>query len=361
MNNNVFIASGEEHLSLFRDELPGLSYIKFHGFKPGYSRFFPQYFVLLLKTPLLIYHIVLEHLRLKKIIREHAIDIVISDNRFGLWNNNVKTVYITHMLLIPMPKALRSLEFIGVLLHRFIIKKYSLCFVPDLPGKVNLSGRLSHGVKISDNVRYIGILSRFNLSGSTLQENPVKFRHNTVILSGPEPQKGILKQKLSALLKDHDPKTIVFEGNPDKNRKVNSSDNILYLNHLPAAGMKEIITGSENIVARSGYTTIMDLISLNCSALLIPTPGQTEQEYLAGYLSEKGWFSTIPQCKLKEGISLISNKPSLPNEIFGQSLMLLTEALKELLEEPTKESDAKTSYQVSGPNLHGIMSVQTQP
>jgi hypothetical protein len=68
MNNNVIIASGEEHLSLFRSELPGLSYISFPGFKPGYSRFLPQYISLFFKIPLLLYHIIVEHHRLKKMI-----------------------------------------------------------------------------------------------------------------------------------------------------------------------------------------------------------------------------------------------------------------------------------------------------
>ena len=163
MNNNIIIGSGEEHLALFRNEVPGLSYIKFTGFKPGYSSFLPQYLTLLLKTPLLLYHIIREHFRLKKIIREHSIDIVISDNRFGLWNRNITTVYITHMPLIPFPKSLRFLEFIGILLHRAVIKKYSLCFIPDLPGELNVSGRLSHRIKLPDNVRFTGILSRFNI------------------------------------------------------------------------------------------------------------------------------------------------------------------------------------------------------
>jgi len=337
MNNNIFIGSGEEHLSLFRNELPGLSYINFTGFKPGYSRFLPQYLALLLKTPVLLYHIILEHFRLKRIIRDHAIDIVISDNRFGLWNKKVTTAYVTHMPLIPLPKMLRFLEFFGVLLHRAVIKKYSLCFIPDLPGDLNVSGRLSHDIKLPENVRYTGILSRFNTTDPSKDENPIKFKHNTVILSGPEPQREIFKQKLAGFLKEQDPPTVILEGKPDKIREIIRSGNIFYYNHLPASEMKEMIIGSGSIITRSGYTTIMELISLNCSALLIPTPGQTEQEYLAEYLSEKGWFFTISQSKIKEGISLPLNKSICPGEIIEQSNLLLTEALKELLEKHHKK------------------------
>jgi hypothetical protein len=338
LNNNIFIGSGEERLSLFRSEVPGLSYIKFTGFKPGYSRFLPQYLSLLLKIPLLLFHIIREHYRLKSIIHENAIDIVISDNRFGLWNNSVKTVYVTHMPLIPFPKPLRFLEFIGIILHRAIIKKYSFCFIPDLPGALNVSGRLSHGIKLPDNVRYIGILSRFISDGPLLMKNPVNFQHNTVILSGPEPQREILKQKLVTLFKDKEPVTIMLEGKPGKTNDIVRSGNITFYNHLLSSEMKMMIMGSDRIISRSGYTTIMELISLNCSALLIPTPGQTEQEYLAEYLSGKGWFSTITQSEIEEGISFPSNKVFWPDEIIKQSLILQAMVLKELLEEPHKES-----------------------
>jgi predicted glycosyltransferase len=337
MNNKIIIGSGEEHLALFRKEMPGVSCLNFSGFHPGYSRFLPQYLSMLLKTPLLLYHIVREHFMLKKIIREHSIDIVISDNRFGLWNRKITTVYVTHMPLIPFPKPFRSMEFIGKLLHRSVIKKYSYCFIPDLPGDLNLSGRLSHGLKLPDNVRYTGILSRFNTNGQSAESKTEIFKHNTVILSGPEPQRGILKQKLTAILKDKAPVTVILEGNPHVENVPVKSGNIIFINHLITLDMKKMISESQSIITRSGYTTIMELISLNCSALLIPTPGQTEQEYLAEYLSEKGWFCTLRQNQIDDKISLPSTRADFADEIMKQSNFLLKETLKELLEEQHKK------------------------
>jgi len=336
MDNNIFIASGEEHLALFRAELTGLTYINFTGFRPGYSRYFPQYLTLLLKIPLLLYHIILEHNMLKKIISKYDIDIVISDNRFGLWNRRITSVYITHMPLIPFPKPVRFLEFIGVLLHRIVIKKYSFCFIPDLPGEMNVSGRLSHGVRLPYNVRFIGILSRFVFCDEPRENNRYDFRHNTIILSGPEPQRSMLKHKLVNLLKDKEPPVVILEGRPDKDQKPGRSGNVLFYNHLPASEMKELITSSECIISRAGYTTIMELISMNCSALLIPTPGQTEQEYLAEYLTGKGWFHTISQKEIETGISLPANVAKHNGEIISQSKILLNKALKEVLEENHK-------------------------
>jgi predicted glycosyltransferase len=333
MNYTVFIGAGEEHLSLFRIEMPGLVYINFPGFKPGYSKYLPQYLALLLKTPVLIFHIISEHCRLKKIIRENKIEIVISDNRFGLWNKKITTVYITHMPRIPFPGAFRFFEFTGILLHRAIMKKFSYCFIPDLPGKLNVSGRLSHDVKLPANTRYIGILSRFSDIISTPDDTPVSTRHNTVILSGPEPQKEILKQKLTGILKNREPQTVILGGRPERTTAIVQSDNIIFFNHLPAAGIKELISESENIIARSGYTTIMELISLNRSALLIPTPGQTEQEYLARYLSDKGWFTYVLQKDLNKEVPAANRKSLQAEEITSRSKLLLEEALKNLSED----------------------------
>lgn len=341
MDQSVFIASGTEHLNLFREELPGLICIDFPGFKPGYSRFLPQYIPLLLKTPLLLYHILREHYRLKRIINDYSIDIVISDNRFGLWNRKIRTAYITHMPLIPFPKPLQLLEFVGISLHRIIIRKYSLCLIPDLPDELNLTGRLSHGVRLPDNVRYIGILSRFPVTALPSPVSQVSSRHNTVILSGPEPQKSVLKQIVLNILRDEKILTIILEGKPGGGYESSRSDNFVFFNHLHSTEMQQVISGSEKIITRAGYSTIMDLVSLNCNALLVPTPGQTEQEYLAEYLSSKGWFSSCDQKRLKEGLSIDPGNKVRHAEIIEQSNILLEEALRELLEQQHYEGKSQ--------------------
>ena len=331
LNNNVFIGAGEEHLSLFRTELRGLSYIVFRGFRPVYSRFLPQYLALLLETPILFYFIIRDHMQLKSIIRKYNIDIVISDNRFGLWNRKVTTVYITHMPVIPFPKPFRFLEVLGILFHRQFIKKYSFCYIPDLPGEINISGRLSHGLTLSENVRYIGILSRFSGDCSSDQISPEEFGHYTVILSGPEPQKGVLKRKLIKILKEKELPILILEGKPGSPKEFTKSGNIMTYSHLPSFEMKNLIKGSKSIITRSGYSTIMELISLKCSALLIPTPGQTEQEYLAEYLMEKGWFTVTSQKDLDSTIFMPGTKAIWTDEIIKKSSELLNNALTELL------------------------------
>jgi hypothetical protein len=329
--NNIIIGAGEEHQSLFRNELEGLSFVNFAGYKPRYSRILPQYAALLLRLPVLIRHIITEHHRLKSIIRDNNIDMVISDNRFGLWNKKVRTVYVTHQLLIPFPEKLRAFERIGISLHRYIIKKYNFCFIPDLPGEVNVSGRLTHGVRLPGNARFIGILSRFKSSGNSMKAAGTAFPHNTLILSGPEPQRSLLREKMTAILSGKEPPTVILEGKPAMSPEERRSGNLIFYSHLPSSDMQKMISESETIISRSGYSMIMELISMNRSALLIPTPGQTEQEYLAGYLSAKGWFDTIAQDELSDAITLPGRKGSAFGGIIDESGELLAGALKELL------------------------------
>jgi UDP-N-acetylglucosamine transferase subunit ALG13 len=248
----------------------------------------------------------------------------------GLWNRRIKCVYITHLPVIPLPEKLVYLEWIGILFHRYFIRKYSFCFIPDLPGKTNLTGRLTHNLKLPVNTRFIGILSRFGTSEPSAKSKS-GFVHNTIILSGPEPQRSILRQRLVSILDDAEPTTVILEGKPGRYNGPVRTGNIISYNHLPPDKMQNMISGSEVVITRSGYTTIMELISLNCSALLIPTPGQPEQEYLAKYLSGKGWFTTMTQKSIKEGITLSAGKTTWPSGMIYESRELLDKALDELL------------------------------
>ena len=333
MGHRIYFGAEERHLVFLESELPGATLIKFPGFKPGYSRLLPAYIVLLLKIPFLIYNTISEHFKVKRIIKDHSIDILISDNRFGLWNKDIKTVYVTHMPVIPFPGVFRFLECIGIKIHSAIIRRYSFCFIPDLPGSVNFTGRLTHSTTLPDNARFIGVLSRFIGSESQGTENNFSFRHNCVIISGPPPQSEILRKKLIQVLMGRQPVTIFLGGKPEGSAEMVRSDNIMYYNHLPTDAMKTMIGQSEDIIARAGYSTIMDLICLKKSALLIPTPRQTEQEYLSRYLSGKGWFSYISQKEISNELKFNGSREiNWSDDIKVQSRLLLERALNEMLE-----------------------------
>jgi hypothetical protein len=328
----VTVAAGDQLRSFLESELPGTRFIRLEGFRPSYSAILPQYLVLLLQVPVLLWKSVREHFIVKKIISDYKIDIIISDNRFGLWHKNIRSVYITHMPRIPFPYPFRFLEFIGIAMHRLVMSRYSLCLIPDLPGEVNLTGRLSHGLKLLPNTRFAGFLSRFRL----LQGNPAGemsiAEQAVVILSGPEPQRSILSGRLNDHLHRSGIPAIFLHGRPGK-PAAGRTDNISHFAHLPSDDIKNLLLTSRYIICRSGYTTIMELASLQKTAVIIPTPGQTEQEYLAGYLSERNYFTGISQDKIGELKLTDCPNSALPSSALEESDLLFLSAVKKILEE----------------------------
>jgi len=331
LGHNVIIGSGSEQLEFFRKELPGINCISFPGFTIRYSSWLPQYLVILLNTPSFLISILKEHRKLKKIISRYRIDIVISDSRPGLWNNSVKTVFVTHMINVPLPRWASIIEKTGCFSSRRIIRKFDFCFIPDVESSNGLSGKLSHGMKLPVNARYIGILSRFALPGPVSDTADFSY-FCTVMLSGPEPQRGILRQKMIEILRAGGERSVILEGRPGAKIEKREDGNITFISHLPATEMQELIIRSRYIVSRSGYTTLMELAGLGRSALIIPTPGQTEQEYLAEYLSEKNWFRTASQSGLSGDPFSFDPEPAIPLDLTAESGSLLESAIRELLE-----------------------------
>ncbi|MBL0356530.1 MAG: glycosyltransferase [Chitinophagaceae bacterium] len=291
----IIIAADGPVKTMLKQEFPQLQFINLQGYNIKYSknkRWFR--FKLLIQFPKILSTIVKEHRWLNKVIKELGIDAVISDNRFGLYHPSIPCVYITHQLFIKTGN--RISDVIATTIHKKYIKNYTQCWIPDYEGKINISGELSHYTKIPLNAVYIGCLSRFE---------PAKTAENTVdlliILSGPEPQRSIFENKLMSQLSDFNGSALLVRGLPDEKDKVqlpergSFSGKVTFENHLSAADLSKVMQSASLIISRSGYTTIMDLLKLGRKALLVPTPGQTEQEYLAAYLSAKQLFCTAAQ------------------------------------------------------------------
>ncbi len=252
---------------------------------------------MLLSAPGILTAIRKEHRFLEHLIDEKKIDAVISDNRFGLWSKRIPSVYITHQLMIKAPEKYKFTESLLHKIHRQVIRQYDECWVPDLEGPLNLSGDLSHLYPISDNIKFIGPLSRFSDRGP-IDRNLASDRIELVaLISGPEPQRSILEKILTYNIQKWPvSKAIILQGKPDESgKKMYETTKLSVYNHLPDEELRDILLRAERIICRAGYSTIMDLVSLGKNALLVPTPGQTEQEYLALYHSEKGQFSSCKQ------------------------------------------------------------------
>lgn len=240
---------------------------------------------LLLDSVKIINAIKKEQLFIEKIVQKENIKGIISDNRFGVRSNKIPSVYITHQINVLSG----STSFITSKIHQSVIAKFDECWVPDYKGENNLAGELSHNNKTDIRIKYINPISRFNreIPAYTEMINNVKEYDVMVLLSGPEPQRGLLEEKLLNKLKSHPKKVIFIRGIFSDEEISISNKNIKIVNFMMKKDLQKAILESKIIIARSGYSTIMDLESLNTKAFFIPTPGQYEQEYLAQYLEKQ--------------------------------------------------------------------------
>ena len=293
LNLEVIIAVDEPIRSLLQQEFPKNLFILLKGYNITYSKQKKWLSVKIIsQIPKILISIYQEHKWIKKVAKTYNIDGIISDNRFGLFHRNLPCAYITHQLVIKTGNkyAENTLQTI----HNWFIKRYTYCWIPDYPSSPNIAGKLSHPDKnIPLNVKYIGALSRFNkLPGE-------KFKYDILILiSGPEPQRSIFENLILSQLQEFAGEVLIVRGLPQvKNATIleNGKKNIHIKNHLSANDLNLAINNSQIIICRSGYTSIMDLIKLQKKAILVSTPGQTEQEYLAQHLMQQKIFYSVDQ------------------------------------------------------------------
>ena len=314
----ILIAGEGNSLKLLQHEFPGFYFFDFKGFKIRYSRVIPLAVKLFFKIPSIIIGIHRERFAIKNMINEYMIDIVISDNRFGLWSKKARCIYITHQVMIKMPGFFRPFQRFVYKIHKMYMKKYNECWIPDYKDKPGVAGDLTHYYKPPENARYIGILSRFN--DKSLEESRSEKYDLLVILSGPEPQRTVLERKLVTQIGHTGLKTLVVRGLIEE-EKIFAPDNIKFVSHLNASEMKSAIQSAECVISRSGYSTIMDLLILKKNAILIPTPGQTEQEYLARFYHKRKIFYSMPQkiFNLQTALKNLpeyNNLPELPEQDY---------------------------------------------
>lgn len=309
----VIVAAEGQVKFLLQKEFPGLQFIELKGYRVHYSRSkFWMPVKLLFQLPAIFYRIYAENRWLKKILNEHNIDAVISDNRMGLHHKKIPSVYITHQLTIKTGS--KFTERIAQKIHYHYIKKFSACWVPDNEGKVNLAGALSHpDVLPKSPVSYLGPLSRFE---RTTAANKYDL---CIILSGPEPQRTVFEKIILSDIGNVQKKIFLVRGLPQETQDLKLNNAAIEIkNHLPAKELSIIIQQSDMIISRCGYSTVMDLVKLQKKAILVPTPGQTEQEYLAGYLSEQKLFYTEAQEKFSLQ-SALKNAAAFNYSIFHVS------------------------------------------
>lgn len=273
------LAGDGDSLELLRQEFPELTYYELPSTKVVYTEKGSLLkYKLLSQAPKLIKAVKLEKRRTQEIHKLEKLSGIISDNRFGVRSDDIPSVYITHQLQVLSGAT----TFLSSQYHRQIINKFKECWVPDFESN-ELAGKLSQPASGKLVLKYIGPLSRLTCQ-------PQNKRWDIVaILSGPEPQRGILEAKIKEELRSYSGTSLIIQGIVESKQTRRSDRNMTIVNFMLHQELAEAIEQGELILSRSGYSSIMDLYKLGAKAFFIPTPGQFEQQYLAEHLKRKGY------------------------------------------------------------------------
>lgn len=281
-NQPVIAASGRS-LKLLSSEFPNAETHLFQGYNITYPKGTGMAWKMFRSTPQILGRIREEGQELEKLVPKLKLDGVISDNRFGLHSDQVPCVYMTHQVMIKAPFFETTLY----RMHMNYMRRFSSVWIPDFE-KEGLSGDLSHKYPKPFNSEYIGPLSRFKAVETELKTDLL------VLISGPEPQRTRFEQLVLEQLKGFDGKVTAVVGTPDKQFD-RMEGNLRVVSHLNAGQLQQEIAAAKLIVSRSGYSTIMDLAAMGKKAVFVPTPGQTEQEYLAKLFDERKQHVALDQ------------------------------------------------------------------
>jgi uncharacterized protein (TIGR00661 family) len=283
---SVTIAADGPPLAFLKTEFPDLPVIEFPGCSPEYAPGKAMVWKMIKSIPGFLKGIWKEHHLLDKLLKTESFDLVISDNRYGLNNRKSESILIIHQLMIKTPRRMIWAEPLLWLVNRFLMRKFDQVWVPDFAGPNNLSGDLSHKYPVSAKVKFIGPLSRFIFIEEE-KDSPGK-EDILAIVSGPEPQRSIFENILKEQLSAYGHPAALVSGKPTVNMVENCINKLTIYPHLDSYSLYLKIKEAPLIISRPGYSTLMDLSFIGGKALFIPTPGQTEQEYLAWELLKEG-------------------------------------------------------------------------
>jgi uncharacterized protein (TIGR00661 family) len=314
------IASDGIALELLRKEFPYLKTLELPSYQIEYAKNGKNFKWKLIKSlPNMLEAIWEEKSIVNKWVKKYDIDGIISDNRLGVYSKKTPSVFITHQLNVLTGNT----TWITSKIHQHIIKKYAACWVPDVKGKLNLTGKLGHIENTSLPLKYIGPLSRMHK-----KELPIQY-DLMIILSGPEPQRGLLESHLTKEILRFDGTVVFIKGVIEENQKKEQIGNVTYYNFMKTRQLEQTFNESKKVLCRSGYTTIMDLVKLNKKAFFIPTPGQYEQVYLAEKLQNEGLvpYSTQENFRIEDLLQIDQYKglPTLDDSVNWQELFKVFE------------------------------------
>lgn len=297
----VVLGSNGRSLDLLRATFSNLRCIEIPGYNFEYPSGNGMVWMALKQVPKVIRKIKVERKFVQALQENEKFDLIISDNRYGVYCATTYNIFICHQLALMVPNSISFGRNWLYNYHLSYMKSFQQIWIPDNEGKLNLSGGLTHDYILPPKAKFVGILSRF--AKMKQQERPIMGDYIMVLLSGPEPQRSIFQQIIENQATDTTIKIVIIEGKPELNNQI-QKDNVLTISHLYGQELYDYVYYAKGIICRSGYSTIMDLNAIGRNAFFVPTPGQTEQEYLAAELSRKGVakFASQKTFDLKDAI-----------------------------------------------------------
>lgn len=274
-------------LALLQKEFPGLEHVRIPGVNIRYGAGQSQLWSMARQFPAMVRSVQAEKALFDRIRQQLRLDAVISDQRFGIRHPDLPSVLITHQVFPFTPLAQTALRKLNIR-H---IERFHQCWIMDEPQAPGLAGELSHGPSMPSNARFIGVMSRMD---PKTPPTTGKTHRIVAVISGPEPQRTMLEEILTEQLQRIPGDHLLVLGLPSTS--VNEQvGNLRKVSHLDPEQLATELVSAELIVSRTGYTTLMDLALLGRTALLIPTPGQAEQEYLGALHMHTGRFMVQQQ------------------------------------------------------------------
>lgn len=280
----VSVACNEFQQSVLKKEFPSLKYYSLPGYAIEYGKTgLSTYWKLLCQIPKILRSIKNEHQWLQQHLLLHPADYIISDNRYGFFTREVKSIFITHQLA-PRTQLGRGMDYLLSWRICAWINRFKECWIPDLPEHPLLSGRLSVPVKpLNIPVKYIGGISRFK----TCKPEKTGTPYILVILSGPEPQRSLLEMKIVQDAVNSPLPIQLVRGSSAPSTIDWNLTNLKCIDIADTDSLQLLICNADLVISRAGYTSILDYATLHPKAVLVPTPGQSEQQYLAYHLQEQ--------------------------------------------------------------------------
>jgi len=292
--DRVTVASAGPALALLQASVPAAEFLEL----PAYAVRYPgknMVWNMAQQGPRLARVIGQEHRMLQQFLRTHAVDQVVSDGRFGCYHPAVESIWLAHQLHIQYPQPVLA-QGANAVYHAYLRRHFQVVWIPDWAGEASLAGQLSRPVARLPH-RYLGPLSRF---AQTVPAAPTTTTYPWLaLLSGPEPQRSLLEQEIRTAFTRAGVRALLVRGVPGSTTIQRHPSGIDTVDWLLGADLHRQVMAAEQLVCRSGYSSLMDLHYWQKNALLVPTPGQTEQAYLARYWAARGWATWQEQGGLR--------------------------------------------------------------